>query len=87
MSPNHGHIMEAAMAAQKRPAPRPRAPKAAKPGRAPISSVPAATETAPDYDFPAAGPHARPHLMDPERTPGAGALSEPGCSRDADATG
>ena len=28
--------------------------------------------------MPAAGPHARPDLMDPEKTPGAGSLPEPG---------
>ncbi len=28
--------------------------------------------------IPAAGPHARPHLTDPEKTPGAGSLPEPG---------
>jgi hypothetical protein len=35
----------------------------------------------PDKDskvIPAAGPHARPHLTDPEKTPGAGSLPEPG---------
>ncbi|MCG5235621.1 hypothetical protein [Xanthobacter oligotrophicus] len=70
------------MAAHKRTLPRQSAPKAAKPGRAPASPAPP-----PEYDFPAAGPHARPELMDPERTPGTGALSEPGRSRDGDATG
>ncbi|MDI4655101.1 hypothetical protein [Xanthobacter autotrophicus] len=75
------------MAAHKHTLPRQSAPKAAKPGRAPVSRGPAPAAPPPDYDFPAAGPHARPHLMDPERTPGTGALSEPGRSRDGDATG
>jgi len=32
---------------------------------------------------PAAGPHAKPHLTDPDKTPGAGALPEPGKSDDS----
>lgn len=40
-----------------------------------------------DEEMPAAGPHAKPHLMDPDRTPGAGSLAEPGQLRDGDATG
>ncbi|MFS8035372.1 hypothetical protein ACI7BZ_00150 [Xanthobacter sp. AM11] len=38
-------------------------------------------------DYPAAGPHARPELMDPDRTPGAGALADPRRPQDADSTG
>lgn len=38
------------------------------------------------YDFPAAGPHARPELMDPDRTPGTGALPDLGHPRDGDST-
>lgn len=36
---------------------------------------------------PAAGPHAKPQLTDPEKTPGAGALPDPDKPRDPDATG
>ncbi|MFG1268343.1 hypothetical protein [Xanthobacter versatilis] len=75
------------MAAHKPTLPRQSAPKATKPVRAPTARGSAAPAPAPEYDFPAAGPHARPELMDPERTPGTGALSEPGRSRDGDATG
>ncbi len=31
----------------------------------------------PEPDMPPAGPHARPELTDPEKTPGAGTLPEP----------
>lgn len=40
-----------------------------------------------DEEMPAAGPHAKPHLVDQERTPGAGSLARPGDPRDGDATG
>jgi len=36
---------------------------------------------------PAAGPHARPDLSNPEATPGAGALQKPGARDDMDSTG
>lgn len=36
---------------------------------------------------PAAGPHAKPQLTDPEKTPGAGALPDPDKPQDPDATG
>lgn len=35
-------------------------------------------EVTPKPDFPAAGPHARPELNDPWKTPGCGMLTEPG---------
>ncbi|MDI4664883.1 hypothetical protein K9U40_11165 [Xanthobacter autotrophicus] len=76
------------MATHKNTTARDNAPKTAKTGRPPgarRAAVSPAPE--PEYDFPAAGPHARPELMDPDRTPGTGALSEPGRSRDGDATG
>lgn len=38
-------------------------------------------------DMPAAGPHAKPHLTVPERTPGTGALPDPRRPRDGDSTG
>lgn len=62
----------------------PAASRSAAPGKK--ARNPKAGRTRED-DMPAAGPHAKPHLMDPERTPGAGALSRPGDPRDSDATG
>ncbi len=35
---------------------------------------------------PAAGPHAKPRLTDPEKTPGAGSLPSPDLPSDGDAT-
>lgn len=75
------------MAAHKSTASKQTAPQAAKPGSDTVAPGPAAAAPQPEYDFPAAGPHARPHLTDPERTPGTGALPDPGSSRDSDATG
>jgi hypothetical protein len=34
-------------------------------------------ESKPKPDIPVPGPHARPELIDPEKTPGAGTLPEP----------
>ena len=39
------------------------------------------------HQKPAAGPHAKPQLTDPEKTPGAGALPDPDKPQDPDATG
>ena len=38
-------------------------------------------------DMPLAGPHAKPHLTVPERTPGTGALPDPRRPRDGASTG
>lgn len=35
---------------------------------------------------PAAGPHAKPHLTDPQKTPGAGSLPDPKRPAEGDAT-
>jgi hypothetical protein len=45
---------------------------------------PAPRPRSPDKSLPAAGPHAKPELTDPAKTPGTGALPEPGAP-DADA--
>lgn len=39
--------------------------------------VPGAPKPAPREELPAAGPHAKPHLTDPMKTPGAGTLPDP----------
>ena len=63
------------------------APKhAGAPGKAAKAAKSRAGRTR-DEEMPAAGPHAKPHLMDPDRTPGTGSLAEPGQLRDGDATG
>lgn len=63
-------------------------PKGAHPARAPAPRRPiAAVKSSVGADFPAAGPHAKPHLTDPDKTPGAGTLADPALPRDADATG
>lgn len=49
--------------------------------------APGAEPPASERQKPAAGPHAKPHLTDPEKTPGAGALPDPDKPRDPDATG
>jgi len=71
------------------PTPRtPRPPTEARPTGTPATKAPvAAGKPSAGNDFPAAGPHAKPHLTDPEKTPGAGALPDPGRPRDGDATG
>lgn len=53
----------------------------------PRKRTPATTDAGRDDDYPAAGPHAKPHLTDPDRTPGTGALPDPGRPKDPDATG
>ena len=61
-------------------------PQKAKEGHPP---APAAEERPPEAQRqkPAAGPHAKPQLTDPEKTPGAGALADPDKPQDPDATG
>ncbi|MFG1344148.1 hypothetical protein V5F59_04590 [Xanthobacter autotrophicus DSM 431] len=84
------------MSVHKRTFPKKGAPKASgRPTRVgaprrPVSAPevkgagkPAAIAT---YDFPAAGPHARAELMDPERTPGTGALPDIAHPGDGDST-
>lgn len=68
--------------------PRAAAAKSGRPRRAPAPRRPI-TAPRPEADdaMPAAGPHAKPHLTDPDRTPGTGALPDPARPRDPDATG
>jgi hypothetical protein len=42
-----------------------------------------AATRAPDAGFPAAGPHAKPELTNPESTPGTGLLPDPDRPKDA----
>ncbi|HYF54203.1 MAG TPA: hypothetical protein VEA41_08085 [Salinarimonas sp.] len=44
------------------------------------------TAPKPSDDLPAAGPHARPDLINPDSTPGTGVLQEPGAAGDIDNT-
>lgn len=64
----------AGMAAKDAPIPAPRRPHSG-------------ADTAGTQDYPAAGPHARPELTDPEKTPGAGTLADIQHPRDSGSTG
>jgi hypothetical protein len=52
-------------------------------GRAPS---PSANERKPENEMPSAGPHADPALVNPDATPGAGALPSPGEDDGLDST-
>lgn len=87
LSPNHGHIMEVAVKAQEA---MPQKGAAAHTGTAPTTSpadIADKRRLEEQRQKPAAGPHAKPQLTDPEKTPGAGALADPDKPRDPDATG
>jgi hypothetical protein len=56
-------------------------------GDLPVADRADARHTEAQRQKPAAGPYAKPHLTDPEKTPGAGALPDPDHPRDPDATG
>lgn len=59
----------------------------AKPAAGTAAPHPEAEKVAGDMDMPAAGPHAKPHLTDPEKTPGTGALPHPARPHDPGSTG
>jgi hypothetical protein len=58
-------------------------------GRAPTATKPRGTDAGapePSEELPPAGPHARSDLINPEATPGTGALTPPGGHEDVDST-
>ncbi|TCT07980.1 hypothetical protein [Aquabacter spiritensis] len=59
--------------------PHPDAPSGAEPGAKTEEKRKAGAD-------PAAGPHAKPHLVDEEKTPGAGSLPDPDKPHEGDAT-